>query len=121
LIETVSGTKYEVAYLYLPIALILGIISYRIFLYIKSGRPEVYKPFDRYWFWGYFTLALVGLVIWFARSQSLPLISTRLVSYTWLLSLLVYACFLAFYFLRIIPQKLTTYYETQRKKKYLSK
>jgi hypothetical protein len=121
LLETATATKYENVYLFLPIALIIAVVAYRLFLFIKSGRPAVYKPFDRLWFWGYFVFALVGLLIWFSRTQALQFLSTRIVSYLWFLALFVYTGYLAFYFLKVIPGKLSNYYEKQRKSKYLSK
>jgi hypothetical protein len=81
LFEIASSTKYEKVYLFLPIALILIVCTYRLYLFIKSGRPAVYKSFDRLWFWGYFSFALFGLLIWFARTQALAFFSTRFVSY----------------------------------------
>lgn len=121
LLEVASGTKYESFYLYFPIALVVGMVAWRIFLGVKGGRPVVFKRFDALWFWGYLSFALIGLLIYFSRTQGLPVLSTRLVSYIWLITILGYTGYLCFYLLKIIPGKLGDYYEKQRKKKYLAK
>lgn len=118
---TTTGGKYEKFYLYFPIALIVAVFVYRIILFVRGNRPAVYKAFDSYMFWGYVSLALFGLWIYFVRTQGLPIFSTRLVSYLWLLSIVLYSFFLFLYFKKNLPEKLEKYTESARKARYLKK
>lgn len=119
LLEAVSGTNYEKYYLYVSLTVLVSVILFRIYISIKKNRPDAYRFFDKLWFWSYLSLGLFGVFIWFSRSQLLPLFSTRLVSYAWILSNLGLLGYLVYYFLKIIPGKLTTFYEKKRKSKYL--
>jgi hypothetical protein len=121
LYETAAGGKYEAFYLYLSVFLLVVILAVRIYLFLKKGRAGAYKRFDQLWFWGYFSLGLAGLFIWFSRTQLLPMFSTRIVSYLWLLGILVLKGYLIFYYFRILPARVTKYYEKARKTKYLGK
>lgn len=118
--ETVGG-KFERFYLYFPMILIVASLVYRLYILIKGKRPVVYKTFDSYLFWGGFSFGLVGLFLYFSRTQELPTFSTRLASYFWLILLIVYIVFLIYSYKRKIPAKISKYYEAQRKAKYLKK
>jgi hypothetical protein len=121
LYSPVSGSSYEKIYLFLSVFIITLVICYRLFLFIRGNRPLVYKKFDSIWFWGYLALGLSGLFIWFSRTQALPFFSTRLVSYLWILLLLVFSAWVIFYLKKEIPQKIVKYTEQKRKAKYLKK
>ena len=121
LLAPVSGSKLELFYLILPVVIILGALMYRLYLFITGGRSEVYRSFDRMWFWGALSFGIFGLFVYFSRTQALPTFSTRTVSYLWLLTLLGYFTYLIFYFRTTIPDKLHDFYDKKRKSKYLSK
>jgi hypothetical protein len=121
LYSPVSGSSYEKLYLFLSVFIIALTICYRIYLLIKGDRPAVLKRFDTIWFWGYLTLGLVGLFIWFSRTQALPLFSTRLISYLWVLAIIFFTIGLAVYFKKEIPKQIVKYTEQKRKAKYLKK
>lgn len=121
LLEIATGTKYEIAYLVISGLLVLGVITYRIFLRIKGNRAEAMRSFDKIWFWGYLTLGLSGLFIWFSRNQALPIFSVRLLSLLWIAAVIISTAFIAYYFKTKIPKVLDKYYETKRKAKYLKR
>jgi drug/metabolite transporter (DMT)-like permease len=121
LMTPVSGTQLELFYLIVPTVIILAVIGFRIFLMIKGNRPKVFRDFDKLWFWGGFLFGLFGLFIYFSRTQSLPIFSTRTISYLWVLSLIAYSTFLIFNYRMSVPEKLHNYYEGKRKSKYLSR
>jgi hypothetical protein len=79
------------------------------------------RGFDSVWFWGYLSIGLVGLFIWFSRTQALPLFSTRLISYLWVLSTIIFTIGLVVYFKKEIPKQIVKYTEQKRKAKYLKK
>ena len=121
LFTPVSGSKLELFYLIFSSTLIISAVIYRIYLFFKGGRSEVYRTFDRLWFWGALAFGLFGLFLYFSRTQALPTFSMRSVSYLWLLSLLGYATYLIFYFRSTVPDKLHDFYDKKRKSKYLGK
>ena len=121
LASPVSGTKWELFYLIFACLIIFGAIGYRIFLRFKGSRPKAFKSFDKLWFWGAILFGLFGLFIYFSRTQGLPVFSTRMISYLWVLSVLAYSTFLIFNYRISIPEKLHNYYEGKRKSKYIGK
>ena len=116
-----SGAKFEKYYLIVSLVILALAIFYRIYIFVRGNRPTVLKSFDRYLFWGYLSFGITGLFIWFSRSQTLPMFSTRLISYLWIASGIAYTIFLAFYWHKKVPQKLSKFYENKRKSKYLAK
>lgn len=116
-----SGAKFEKYYLAVSLAILALAIFYRIYIFVRGNRPEVLKSFDRYFFWGYLTFGLLGLFVYFSRTQSLPIFSTRAISWFWILCVITHTIFLAFYWRKQVPQKLAKFYENKRKSKYLVK
>lgn len=121
LLSETTGGKFERFYLYLPLILIVTVLIYRAYIFVKGKRPVVYKTFDSYVLWGGLSFGLAGLFIYFARTQELPTFSTRLISYLWLVLLLVYTIFLWVYLKTKLSKKIEKYFEAQRKAKYLKK
>lgn len=119
LLTVISGSKFENYYLYFSIGLISLLITYRLFLFFRGNRPPIYKKFDVYWFWGYQALGISGIFIWFSRKESLPIFSTRIISYLWMMLIFGYTGFLIYYYIKKIPAKLVDFYEKKRKSKYL--
>lgn len=119
LFTVVTGGKYERFYLYFPLALLAITLIARAYLFIKGNRPPVLKTFDRLWFWGGIVFSFLGLFIWFSRNQSLPMFSSRIVSYAWILIMILYAGYLFYFWKKKIPAELSKYYEKKRKTKYL--
>lgn len=114
-----SGTKFENVYLYLAVFLILMAIGFIIFVRAKSSRMKIAKGFNKVWFWGYLTIGVIGLFIWFSRTQGLSIFSTRFVSYNWLLLIIIFSGYLTFLFKTKVPKEVSKYYEKKRKEKYL--
>ena len=121
LFKPVTGSKLELFYLIFSALLIIVAIIYRLYILFKGGRAEVYRSFDRMWFWGALVFGLFGLFLYFSRTQALPTFSTRTVSYLWLLALLGYSTYLIFYFRATVPDKLHDFYAKKRKSKYMGK
>ncbi len=105
--------------MYLSVFILFAIIGYKIYLKIKGDRPKVYKKFDRIWFWGYLTTGVIGLFVWFSRTQNLPIFSTRFISYSFLLIFILFTAYLIYLFTEKTPKELNKYYEKKRKEKYL--
>lgn len=116
-----TGSKFEKYYLFSSLVILALAIGYRIYIFARGNRPEALRTFDRYFFCGCLTIGLLGLLIWFSRSQLLPVFSTRAISYLWIIGGLAYSVFLALYWRKKVPQKLARFYENKRKSKYLSK
>lgn len=121
LFATIQNSRFENLYLYLSLLLIVAPIILKIALAIWfKGRPKkIYKTFDSIWFWGFWTLGILGLFVWFSRTQLLPIFSTRFVSYLWLLLISVMAIWLFIYYKKRIPNLSEKYYKAARKKRYL--
>lgn len=118
LFTATTNTKFELFYLYFSIFILLMVIGYKMYLKFKGSRAKFYKKFDRMWFWGYLTLGISGLFIWFSRTQNLPMFSTRFVSYTYLLLVIFFTLYIVYLFSTKAPQELNIYYEKKRKEKY---
>lgn len=114
-------TSYDIYLLYLSFAFIVIPLALRLFFYLKKKRPNIFKSFDKYWFWGYLLFGIAGLFVWFSRDQGLSLFSSRIVLYIWTLGASFYAIILAYWYYFRLPKKIEGYYEEKRKSKYLKK
>jgi len=116
-----TATKYELFYLVASGLLISFAGIFRLFIFIKGNRPKAYKTFDSFTFWGLLSLGIFGLFIYFSRTQELPIFSTRLISYLWIIGLVGYVGGLVYYLKKKLPSKVEKYYESKRKAKYLKR
>lgn len=119
--STTTGSRFEVFYLIFPMVLIISATGYRIFLAIKGGRSEAYREFDSLWLWGAVGFGLMGLFIFLSRNQGLPIFSTRLISYLWVILIPFYVAYLVYYYRTNVPKKLHQFYTKKRKARYLGK
>lgn len=119
LLSVTTGAKFEPFYLYFSAAIIFTALAAKLFFAIKKDRIKAYKKFDSIWFWGFLAEGFVGLFIWFSRIQALNFFSTRLFSYLWLLSIFLFAGYLIYYYIKVIPLEVDKHYEKKRKDKYL--
>lgn len=120
LLRVAPETRFEPYFLFIALALIMIVITLK-FLFKIKGRSVAYKNFDRLWFWGYFTLSIIGLFLWFSRNQGLPFFGTRLVSYLWIISLFFFVVFLFLYFHKRTKKEIMAHLDRKRKEKYLKK
>lgn len=110
--------KYEVMYLILPLMILFVIFGFRVYIFFKKNRPTYFREFDSWFFWGTLLFSLIGLFIYFSRTQELPTFSSRLFSYFWIFCIFIYYGFLVVYWLIKIPKLKKRYYEAKRKSKY---
>jgi amino acid transporter len=116
--EIPVGALYETYFLYLVILTAAIPIAIKIFFKIQK-RSKAYQKFDRQWLWGYISLALVGLFIWFSITQQLPTFGSRLMVYIWIFALILFKIYLLIYYRRVVVGEVKNYHEKKRKEKYL--
>jgi hypothetical protein len=80
-----------------------------------------YKSFDVQWFWGYFSLGLVGLFVYFSRDQRLPIFGTRIASYLFLTTTMFFSVYLFVYFQKVTKKHIARFVDKERKNKYLKR
>lgn len=115
-----TESRYEIYFLYLSIAILVAVIGAKIYLRLNK-RPKAYLELDRRWFWGYLIISLLGMFVWFSRSQELPTFGTRLATYVWFNTIWIYTLYLYFYYKRTFIKDLASYHEKKRKEKYLKR
>ncbi|MDD3679158.1 MAG: hypothetical protein PHT36_02865 [Patescibacteria group bacterium] len=114
-------SSFHFLFLTLPAVAVLSPVLLKIFFRFFKKRHGGYEEFDKLWFWGYETIGLIGLFIFFSRDQRLPIFGTRIASYLVIIAMLIFSSFLFFYFRKFTKKEISYYLEKKRKEKYLKR
>jgi hypothetical protein len=120
LLATPDSVIYRDWLLYFVLALLVVPMAAAIILKMKK-RSEVYRRFDKLWFWGSVIFGLAGLFEWFAVDQALPTFGNRLAFVIWAFSVLSYVVFLVINFRTVTAREVVRFHEKKRKDKYLKR
>lgn len=120
LLAVPQDSVYEIYFLYLSFLILITVIGAKIYFKFNK-RSEAYLDFDKRWFWGYLAIGLTGVFFWFTRNQKLPTFGTRIVSYLWLVSALLYSFYIYYYYQTKTKRNVLDFNEKKRKEKYLKR
>jgi len=101
--------------------LLLATFAFYIYLRAKAAKQKPYKKYAKNFFWPNFTLAIIGLLLVFARYEKLALLSWRF----WIFLVILFAIVFNVWHLIIKKSKLEDdllkFHNDERKAKWMTK
>ncbi len=117
-----TNEKFKYWYVYLPFFGIFVFLAFLVSMLFK--RQEDYKAkksFQKMFFWTYLFFGLLGLTSVFARSQNLPIVGARVITFLIIILFIIANGWLLIYFLKVTKKEQLKFAQKARKEKWLKK